>query len=309
MNKGMWIAIAGALTISIAALGIAIAGFQRLPAKEEAIQLVEAPPIEVEFEGPVYTGTGTGYIIEFENGTRFYFAGDTCLFSDMGFVVGDYYKPDVAFLPVGDVYTMDSKAAAYATTLTNPKYVIPYHYHTFPELTQDAAEFASKVNEYRKNGDTKAEPIVLEPGVEQEEVEGVKVMWLGHATILFEAPSGTRIIIDPWLEANPDCPSKYKDIDALEDVDLILLTHGHVDHVTYDELEKLWELYHPAIIAQWELGIYLQGKMAAPIAMMNKGGTLTKEKILAQEIVTDVSMIKEDIKITMVQADHSSSPP
>jgi len=59
----------------------------------EAIEIVEGPPPAMEFEGPIYTGTGAGYVIEFEKGTRFYFAGDTCLFSDMKFAIGDYHKP------------------------------------------------------------------------------------------------------------------------------------------------------------------------------------------------------------------------
>jgi len=203
---------------------------------------------------------------------------------------------------------MDAGAGAYATTLVNPRYVIPYHYHTFPELTQDATEFVAKVTEYREEGETKAEAIVLEPGIERE-VEGIKVIWLGHASMLFESPSGTTIIVDPWLEANPDCPVQYKKLEAFEGVDIVLLTHGHVDHVTFDELERLWQLFKPVIIAQWELGIFLQHKITAPIALMNKGGSLTKEKLIAQEIVTDVDMIKEELVITMVQADHSSSPP
>lgn len=274
----------------------------------EAIEIVEGPPPAMEFEGPVYTGTGAGYVIEFQKGTKFYFAGDTCLFSDMKFAIGDYHKPDVAFLPIGDVYTMDARAGAYATTLVSPRYAIPYHYHTFPELTQDATEFVAKVKEYQERGETRAEAIVLEPGVERE-VEGIKVIWLGHASVLFESPSGTTIIIDPWLEANPDCPAEYKKLETFEGVDLVLLTHGHVDHVTFDELERLWQLFKPVIIAQWELGIFLQQKVTAPIALMNKGGSLTKEKIIAQEIVTDVGMIEEELMITMVQADHSSSPP
>lgn len=290
--------------------GAILAGCKRILTQPtpEAIEIVEAPHPAIEFEGPVYTGTGAGYIIEFEKGTKFYFSGDTCLFWDMKFAIGDYYHPDVAFLPIGDLYTMDARAGAYATTLVNPRYAIPYHYHTFPELTQDATEFVAKVTEYREKGETRAEAIVLEPGVARE-VEGIKVLWLGHASFLFESPSGTTIMIDPWLEANPDCPAQYKKVAAFEGVDLVLLTHGHVDHVTFDELDRVWQLFKPVIIAQWELGIFLQYKMTAPVALINKGGSLTKERIIAQEIVTDVDMIKEDLVVTMVQADHSSSPP
>jgi L-ascorbate metabolism protein UlaG (beta-lactamase superfamily) len=293
----------------LVALSIGIAAYLKVP--EERIELAPPATDGEKFKGPIYAGTGTGYIIEFENGIRFYFAGDTCLFGDMKFVIGDYYKPDAAFLPIGNVYTMDAKQAAIATVWINPKYVLPYHYHTFPELTQSAEEFVNQVEVYRSMGNTTAEAIILTPG-EEKEIEGIKVLWLGHATMLLESVNGSRIMIDPWLEANPDCPSNYKNITTLGHIDLILLTHGHIDHLTYEELNAIAGIYQPAIIAQWELGIYLQDHVSVPIALMNIGGTLTKEKLLDQgfippEIINSVKL--DGIKITMVQAQHSSSPP
>jgi len=308
MPKNIWILLV-CLSVAVAALGVGVAAYLRAP--EEKIEL--APPVaKVEkFKGPIYTGTGTGYIIEFENGVKFYIAGDTGLFGDMKFVIGDFYKPDVAFLPIGDVYTMNSKQAAIAAVWINPKYVIPYHYHTFPEIAQTAEEFVKQLETYRNMGNTTAEAMVLQPGKEVK-IEGIKVTWLGHATMLLESVNGTRILIDPWLEANPDCPPKYKNITVFGHIDLVLLTHGHVDHVTYEELDAIAKVYQPVIIAQWELGIYLQDRISAPVALMNIGGTLTKEKLLVQgfippEIINSAKL--DGIKITMVQAFHSSSPP
>jgi len=309
MRRDIWISLT-CLLVALVALGFGVAAYLKVP--EERVQLVPPPETGGEgSKGPIYTGTGAGYIIEFENGVKFYFAGDTGLFSDMKFVIGDYFKPDVALLPIGDVYTMDSKQAAMAAIWVNPKYVIPYHYHTFPELTQSAEEFVNQVEAYRRQGKTQAEPIVLTPG-EEREIEGIKVTWLGHATILLESISGSRILIDPWLEANPDCPANFKNITAFGHIDLILLTHGHIDHVTYEELDAIAKAYQPVIIAQWELGIYLQDHISVPVALMNIGGTLTKQKLLDQGVVPPeiVNSVKLDgIKITMVQAIHSSSPP
>lgn len=298
-----------AILISIAALGVAGAAYLKIPTEK----IVVTPPQNQteEFKGPVYTGSGTGYIIEFENGVKFYFAGDTALFAGMKFVIGDFYKPDVAFLPIGSVYTMGPREAAYAATLVNPKYVIPYHYHSFPELTQTADEFVDAVNTYRSENRTRAEAIVLGYGITRE-IAGIKVTWLGHATMLLESVNGAKILIDPWLEANPDCPTQYKNITTFGDIDLILLTHGHIDHVTHEELDSLSKMYNPVIIAQWELGIFLQDHISVPVALMNIGGSFTKDTIIAQGMVPADAVNAaniENITITMVEAVHSSSPP
>ena len=80
-----------------------------------------------------YGGEAAGYILDFENGFRVYYAGDTCVFGDMKIIV-DLYQPELIFLPIGDHFTMDPKEAAYACRLMNAKKVIPMHYGTFPLL-------------------------------------------------------------------------------------------------------------------------------------------------------------------------------
>jgi L-ascorbate metabolism protein UlaG (beta-lactamase superfamily) len=82
----------------------------------------------------VYGGEAAGYVIAFENGVKIYHAGDTCVFSDMK-IIGDIYRPDVALLPIGDLYTMDPVQGAYAIRLLGVKTVVPMHYGTFPALT------------------------------------------------------------------------------------------------------------------------------------------------------------------------------
>jgi len=73
-------------------------------------------------------------VLELENGTTLYFAGDTCVFGDMQ-LIGRIYKPDVAVLPIGDHYTMSPKEAAVALELLGAKRCIPCHYGTFPLLS------------------------------------------------------------------------------------------------------------------------------------------------------------------------------
>jgi L-ascorbate metabolism protein UlaG (beta-lactamase superfamily) len=81
----------------------------------------------------IYGGEAAGYILTFKDGRRAYFAGDTAIFSEMG-LYGDIYHPQLAFLPIGDHYTMGPEEAAYAARLLKVKEIIPMHYGTFPLL-------------------------------------------------------------------------------------------------------------------------------------------------------------------------------
>jgi L-ascorbate metabolism protein UlaG (beta-lactamase superfamily) len=82
----------------------------------------------------VYLGVATGYVIRFEDGLTAYYAGDTALFGDMR-LIGEMYRPQIAFLPIGDFYTMGPEQAAKASELLGVKQIIPMHYGTFPALT------------------------------------------------------------------------------------------------------------------------------------------------------------------------------
>ncbi len=94
------------------------------------------------FEGANrFVGEAVGYIIEFENGLRIYHSGDTSLMGDMKTIIGDFYKPHIAILPIGGVFTMGPDEAAFACKLISPKIVIPEHYGTFPVLVQSSDSF------------------------------------------------------------------------------------------------------------------------------------------------------------------------
>ena len=81
----------------------------------------------------VYSGEPVGYVIEVENGTSLYFAGDTNVFGDMQ-LIRRLYEPDVAVLPIGGHFTMDPKEAAVALEFLGVKQCIPCHWGTFPLL-------------------------------------------------------------------------------------------------------------------------------------------------------------------------------
>ncbi|HEY2908312.1 MAG TPA: metal-dependent hydrolase [Vicinamibacterales bacterium] len=82
----------------------------------------------------IYLGHPAGYILRFEDGLTIYFAGDTDLFGDMR-LIGEMYKPAIAFLPIGDRFTMGPEAAARAVDLLGVRQVVPMHFATFPFLT------------------------------------------------------------------------------------------------------------------------------------------------------------------------------
>jgi L-ascorbate metabolism protein UlaG (beta-lactamase superfamily) len=81
-----------------------------------------------------YVGLAAGFVVRMEDGRAIYFAGDTALFGDMR-LIRDLYAPEIAFLPIGDHYTMDPTAAAKACEMLGVRQVVPMHYGTFPALT------------------------------------------------------------------------------------------------------------------------------------------------------------------------------
>ena len=122
----------------------------------------------------------------------------------------------------------------------------------------------------------------------------IEVLWLGHSTFRITSTTGKVIVIDPFLKKNPRTPAKYKDLAAFGKVDLILVTHGHPDHVS--DLPELASLTGAMVVTPYELGnnLVALGLVEAPkLVALNKGGTVTP--------------IGPAIKIHMVPAEHSSS--
>lgn len=92
-----------------------------------------------------------------ESRQRLYFAGDTALFSDME-LIGDE-RIDIAFLPIGDYFTMGISDSIKAIKYVRPRFVVPMHYNTFGPIVQNASEWANRVS-----NETSATPVVLDPG-------------------------------------------------------------------------------------------------------------------------------------------------
>jgi len=122
----------------------------------------------------------------------------------------------------------------------------------------------------------------------------VEVLWLGHATTRITSIAGKVIVIDPFLTRNPKTPPEYRDLKAVGKVDLILVTHGHQDHVS--DLLELARLTGAKVLANYEFGrnlVSLSLLEENNVIAMNKGGT--------------AEPLGRGVKIHMVHADHSSS--
>ncbi|RDD61344.1 metal-dependent hydrolase [Ferruginivarius sediminum] len=125
---------------------------------EHSSEVVHANP-ETGAEQVYPGGEPAGYIIELSNGPTLYHAGDTGVFSDMAFIA-DYYRPDVAFLPIGGHFTMDPAHAAYAVeNLLKTEIVVPMHYGTFPPLKGTPEAFKEALGD-----DYQGNVVVMEPG-------------------------------------------------------------------------------------------------------------------------------------------------
>ncbi len=114
--------------------------------------------------------------------------------------------------------------------------------------------------------------------------EKIKITWLGHSTFQLVTPGKNVVIIDPWVMNNPACPGALK---KFKRVDMLLLTHGHFDHI--GDAAELAKKYSPDVVGIYELCHWLEGKGVSKTRPMNKGGS--------QQI--------GDLRMTMVHADHS----
>ncbi len=117
------------------------------------------------------------------------------------------------------------------------------------------------------------------------EKKTLEITWLGHATVKLLTPAGTSIVIDPWMEGNPAYPKNTRALDA---VDLMLLTHGHGDHI--GGAAGLAKEHKPTVVGIFELCGLLAGQGVENTVGMNIGGT---HKF-------------KDVTIHMTDARHSS---
>lgn len=112
----------------------------------------------------------------------------------------------------------------------------------------------------------------------------IAVTWLGHATFSIRTPEGRHLLIDPWVAGNPACP---REASALDHIDVMVITHGHFDHIA--DAVSLAREHQPVVIGIFEVCKWLERKGVGNLTTMNKGGTIECQ----------------GVRVTMVHADHS----
>jgi len=117
------------------------------------------------------------------------------------------------------------------------------------------------------------------------DLQGLKLTWLGHSNFRILNTGGQVVLIDPWFTENPASPEKSI---PKKKVDLVLITHGHFDHLG-DAIE-IAKKHGPKVIGIFELCAWLQKKGVENCSPMNLGG----------------SQSAADVRVTMVPARHSS---
>jgi len=122
----------------------------------------------------------------------------------------------------------------------------------------------------------------------------IGLLWLGQSAFRITTATGKVIVIDPYLTANPKTPDAYKKLEALGKVDLILVSHGHLDH--YLDAPALAKLNNAPLWAPAGLSQSMQTLGILPVAQanrMNKGGSIQP-------------FGPGGVRITMTHAEHSS---
>ncbi len=114
-----------------------------------------------------------------------------------------------------------------------------------------------------------------------------RITWIGHSAFHVAVDGGPAILIDPWLAGNPSRPKGYQ----VPTADLVLITHGHADHLDLTDLRSIAEEFEPEIVCNWEIANWLGIKGFQRVTSMNKGGCYNTL----------------GVRISMTQAQHSSS--
>ena len=111
----------------------------------------------------------------------------------------------------------------------------------------------------------------------------IEITWLGHGTFQLKLASGEVVVLDPWTDGNPKYPTGHN----FERIDVMLISHGHFDHI--HDAVPLATKFKPQVVAIYETCEWLKSKGIENVSPMNKGG----------------SQKAGSLNVTMVHAIHS----
>ena len=123
--------------------------------------------------------------------------------------------------------------------------------------------------------------------------QAFELQWYGQSAFKITTPGGKVIVIDPFITGNPTTPDEFKDLTKFGPIDLILVTHGHGDHV--GDTAQLSE--------KTGAKVAMNADMGHSFAAL---GWVPYERLIGFNKSGPIVPIGDDIKITMVHAEHSS---
>ena len=124
-------------------------------------------------------------------------------------------------------------------------------------------------------------------------VLAAEIQWLGQSALKITTPGGKVILIDPFITGNPVTPEDMKDLATLGPVDLILVTHGHGDHIG-DTVE---------LAAMTGAKVGMNADMGHTFRLL---GLVPGEQLIRFNKHGPIQPIGDEVTVTMVRAEHSS---
>jgi L-ascorbate metabolism protein UlaG (beta-lactamase superfamily) len=116
-------------------------------------------------------------------------------------------------------------------------------------------------------------------------MQNLSITWLGHSSFSLKTPGGKTLLLDPWYTGNPSFPENAKPKQA----DLILISHGHSDHIT--DAAAMAKATGATVVGIWEVTSWLGTKGVKNLEPMNKGGSIEPKRCTAAASTKTASSI------------------
>jgi L-ascorbate metabolism protein UlaG (beta-lactamase superfamily) len=123
-----------------------------------------------------------------------------------------------------------------------------------------------------------------------------QLTWYGHAAFKITTPSGKVILLDPWIK-NPANKNGETDLAQMDKVDLILVTHGHGDHI--GDAVAIAQKTGAQLVATFDLGKAIVQYQGYPEKQFDRAAT--------GNFGGEIPLLDGEVKVAFIPAVHSSS--